>query len=92
LGQLKTVGSQETLSDALERMAEEVHDSYSKLAYLPMLYETDDQRLLGHYGVVKSIVDGELKEIRFRVARLLRQLGGSQQTLVSLVAGESRAG
>jgi hypothetical protein len=58
-----------------------------------MLYETDDQRLLGHYGVVKSIVDGELKkEIRFRVVRLLRQLGGSQQTLVSLVAGESRAG
>jgi hypothetical protein len=53
-----------------------------------MLYETDDQRLLGHYGVVKSIVDGELKkEIRFRVVRLLRQLGGSQQTLVSLVAG-----
>jgi hypothetical protein len=58
-----------------------------------MLYETDDQRLLGHYGVMKYIVDGELKkEIRFRVVRLLRQLGGSQQTLVSLVAGESRAG
>jgi hypothetical protein len=42
---------------------------------------------------MKYIVDGELKkEIRFRVVRLLRQLGGSQQTLVSLVAGESRAG
>ncbi|EFX76149.1 hypothetical protein DAPPUDRAFT_322662 [Daphnia pulex] len=29
LGHLETVGSQETLSDALERMAEELHDSYS---------------------------------------------------------------
>jgi hypothetical protein len=69
-GKFATAGRQELLHGGVTGMASELHDTYSKLAYPPQLFQTKNQTLLGCYGVVLTTNDGKLKKnlnVRFLV-------------------------
>jgi hypothetical protein len=62
-GQFSTVGSDEPLYDGLQGMGSELHDTYSTLALPPKLYQTNDKKLLGYYGVMHNANGGKLKKL-----------------------------